>query len=296
MKFFLFTLLLFCAISVYGQRSASLNKGQKDSIQLKEDTLSLLARGFFVSELQDDRLYACRQFIPALVRTLKVTNSFQYSFPRLENISITYAPDSSFRIFTWQLKVDDGDYRYYGALQWNQPSIKLIPLLDRSGTINSLTPGLTADNWYGVVYYAIKSFKSNKSDAYLLFGYDSYSPDESRKIIDVLYFDKGKPYFGKPVFVFDKGPAKSRIIYQYKKDAAIRVNYDEDEKMIICDHLIENSAALDGQTKVMVPDGSYEGFKLNKDKWVYVENVFPSNSPENQRALRTKPKVVIEKK
>lgn len=40
----------------------------------------------------------------------------------------------------------------------------------------------------------------------------------------------------------------------------------------------------------MVPDGSYEGFKLEKGIWKYVNEVFPSGSGSNQRAFSTKPK------
>lgn len=261
------------------------------TIQNIEDTISVLARGVMNAEIADERLYACHQMIPALVRALKVDNSFQYLFPRLENVAMTYPKDSSFRIFTWQLKVSEGDYRYFGAIQWNQTNLKLVPLVDRSdGLTDPEKLPLKPNNWYGAVYYNIYAFKlPDQTPAWLLFGYDSYSYTERRKVIDVLTMKEEQALFGAPVFKINKADAKYRVIYQFSSDAAIRVNYDEQAKMIVCDHLVAQAGSLPGQNRTQVPDGSYEGFKLERGNWKYIEEVFPSGSAENQRAFRTKP-------
>lgn len=261
------------------------------SVQNIEDTIAVLARGVLNAEIPDERLYACHQMIPALVRALKVDNSFRYAFPRLENVSITYPPDSSFRIFSWQLKVNEGEFKYYGAIQWNQQALRLVPLADRSDELTS-PDGLMLkpSNWYGAVYYNILPFKMyDQSTAWLLFGYDSYSATERRKLIDVIRIDQGQPVFGAPVFKMNKNETRSRIIYQFSADAAVRVNYDDQAKMIVCDHLTAQNGLLPGQGKTMVPDGSYEGFRLEKGYWKYVEEVFPSGNAQNQRAFRNKP-------
>ncbi len=275
-------------------KSEALRGAALTLVQSAEDTLSVLARGVLVSELAENRMYACHQLIPGLVKALKTPNSFQYKFPRLENISIQYPQDSTFRIFSWQLKINEGEYRYFGAIQWNQTALKLIPLVDRTSLIlDPLSATVPANNWYGVVYYGIRSFKpSDQQEAYLLFGYDGYNQYEHRKVIDILSFKDGQPYFGAPIFKFSKNLIQSRVIYQYGADAAVRVNYDEHEKMIVCDHLMKKPGLLPGQGNVMVPEGSYEGFKLEKGIWKYVEDVFPSGNAENQRAYRTKPKKV----
>lgn len=70
-----------------GQRSSPLSSDRRLAIQVYEDTLSVLARGVLTAELTEDRVYACHQMIPILVKALKTTNSFKYSFPRLENVS-----------------------------------------------------------------------------------------------------------------------------------------------------------------------------------------------------------------
>ena len=284
--------ILYISMMALGQRSSPLSSDERLAIQVYEDTLSVLARGVLTAELTEDRVYACHQMIPILVKALKTTNSFKYSFPRLENVSMIYPLDSTFRIFSWQLKVNDAEYRYFGAIQWDFKELKLIPLADRSSNLpNPKYQETNADQWYGVVYYGLKSFKmTNQSEGYLLFGYDGFGVTERRKVIDLLYFKKGVPKFGAPVFKVDKGQLQTRLIYEFSADAAVRVNYDEAEGMIVCDHLTANQGLLPGQGKTMVPDGSYEGFKLEKGIWKYVNEVFPSGSGSNQRAFSTKPK------
>ncbi|MEP7320517.1 MAG: hypothetical protein ABI761_01315 [Saprospiraceae bacterium] len=289
LAFFVFSFSKFYFLS--GQTFKPLSSEERTAIQKYEDTLATLARGILNSELPENRMFACHQFIPTLVHALKINNSFKYHFPRLENISMIYPPDSTFRIFSWQLQINPGEYKYYGAIQYNQPNLRLTPLVDRSETIPDATLfSSDADKWYGVVYYNIKSFPlSNKETGYLLFGYDGYTINEHRKIIDNLSFKNGQPVFGSSIFKYGKEGMKNRVVYQYDVNAAIRVNYDENESMVVCDHLMVNPGILSKEGKTMVPEGSYEGFKLDKGVWKYIEEVFPSNSADNQRAYTTKP-------
>ena len=283
-------ILILCCFKAYPQ-SGLLTGADLKLVQNIEDTISVLARGVMNAEISDERLYACHQMIPTLVRALKINHSFDYPFPRLETVSMTYPPDSSFRIFTWQLKISDGEFKYYGAVQWNQPVLKLVPLSDRSDELtNPEAQLLKPANWYGAVYYNIYPFKlSDQSQAWLLFGFDSYAVNDRRKIIDVMTMEQGNPVFGAPLFKMNKNLTQTRIIYQFSADAAVRVNFDEEENMIICDHLISQQGQLPGQGQTMVPDGSYEGFKLEKGYWKYIEEVFPSGNAQNQRAFRNKP-------
>jgi hypothetical protein len=57
-----------------------------------------------------DRFRADSFFTRSLVKALQVPYSFSYPFDSLRTISSVYAPDSSFRIFTWQVMKD---FTYY---------------------------------------------------------------------------------------------------------------------------------------------------------------------------------------
>jgi len=167
-----------------------------------ENALEVLGYSVLNDSSKTNRFAACHQLIPMLVNALKIKNSFDYPFEKLRTISIQYPRDKSFRIFTWQLYVDADEYRYYGAIQMNQPELKLFPLLDRSTAISSAEQDiLNADNWFGALYYNLKQFDSPEGRKYLLFGFNGLGLYNDRKLIDVLSFKDGVPEFGAPVFV-----------------------------------------------------------------------------------------------
>ena len=245
-----------------------------------EDTLALLSFAVLHDSIAENRFAACHQLIPKLVKALQISNSFHYPFERVQSISIMYPPDSSFRIFTWQLYVDVDEYRYFGALQMNTPELKLFPLVDRSADLQLIDYDvLTADNWYGALYYKIHPFDTPEGPKYLLFGFDGYQFFNKRKLIDVLSFDeKGAPSFGAPVFTKSgeesSGLNKHRIILEYSAETTIRLNYDDQLGIVIFDHLLPRKSLIKEQGNTFLPDGSYEGYQLENGKWVHVEKVF----------------------
>ena len=250
-------------------------------LHLVEDTLTVLAYAVVNDSIEQERFAACRQLITGLVRALKTENSFKYPFSRLKSLSIMSPPDSSFRIFTWQLFVNDSTYRYYGAIQRNSSELTLFPLIDRSADIDYPMPRyteLTADQWYGALYYNIRQFDTKKGRRYLLMGYDAFEFFEKRKLIDVLYFDKeGKPVFGDTVFDRDTllpGGVEMRIMMQYTAEAPAKCNYDEYYQKVLIEHLIPAGSPF-GRGITMVPDGSYDALELQKNgHWKYIVKVF----------------------
>jgi hypothetical protein len=241
--------------------------------------LGLLSFLIVNDSLEENRLLAVKKFIPTLVKALKQENSFQYPFERLKSISIQYPADSTFRIFTWQLYVDENDYRYFGAIQMNTSSLKLFPLKDRSFEVadvhNDILP---PEKWYGAVYYNLKEFDTNEGKKYLLFGYDGFGFHTKRKLVDVLSFKDGKPVFGSPVFVSTDPDhphePKNRLVLTFSAAASVKLNYDGHLDMIIFDHLINGSSEVPGQGPTNLPDGSYEGYQLKNGQWEYVYKVF----------------------
>ncbi|MEZ4917626.1 MAG: hypothetical protein R2792_00860 [Saprospiraceae bacterium] len=271
--------------AAFSQKKAKKAKGITpeaiERLHAAEDTLAILAFAVVNDSIEQERFAACRVLITNLVQTLKVPNSFQYPFDRLRSISILAPPDSSFRIFTWQLFVNDSTYRYYGAIQMNQAELKLFPLIDRSFDMEykPTNETHTADKWYGALYYNILPLKQGKETQYLLFGYDAFSFFDKRKVLEVLTFDEeGKPKFGSTVFN-RKNPFEQRIILEYSAEASIRLNWDEQYQMILYDHLIPMASPFN-RGITFVTDGSYEGFKVEKGKLVYVEKVFDQISDE----------------
>lgn len=260
------------------------------SLHTAEDTLGILAFAVVNDSIETDRFGACRALITCLVRTLKIENSFHYPFDRLKSISIMAPPDSSFRIFTWQLFVNDSTYRYYGAIQMNRSELQLFPLVDRSFEFETPPPfmdQLTPERWYGALYYNLRQFDTREGRKYLLFGFDAFTFFEKRKVVEVLSFDReGKPVFGAPVFDGmpgrENGQGVSRLIFEYSSEASVRVNWDEEYQMVLFDHLVPMDSPF-GRGVAMVPDGSYDGLKLDKGRWKWIDKVFHDVMTETPR-------------
>lgn len=279
--------LLFLCLWITWSQAAAQSKSKpagmlspeaQEKIRLGEDTLAVLAYAVVNDSIEQERFAACRALITCLVRTLKVDNSFKYKFERLRSLSILAPPDSSFRVFTWQLFVNDSTYRYYGAIQLNRKELQLFPLIDRSAEMETppIREQMTPDRWYGVIYYNLRQFDTKEGRKYLLLGYDASDFYTRRKVVEVLSFDAaGKPVFGAPVFDREnaQGPPELRIFAEYAAEASFRMNWDEQYQLILIDHAVPMPSPY-GTGVVLVPDGSYDALKFEKGRWKYVSKIF----------------------
>jgi len=249
-------------------------------LKQKEDSLKKLAKNLIIDSLTERRMRNDSLFVRTLIRSLQVKNSFHYPFDSVVGVSKLYAPDSTFRIFTWSLSFDDYYHRQRGAIQFKTPdgSLKLVPLLDVSEFTDKATDSIrTNTNWIGAVYYNIIKTSHQGKNYYTLFGYDPHGVRSNVKWIDVLSFDDGgKPQFGG-VFSFERDSIKKkpqqRFYIEYKKEAAAFVNYDPDLNMILVDHLISETDEPD-KPYTFVPDGDNEGFKWENGRWIHIDKVF----------------------
>lgn len=277
-------------------RAQSQDLAPLDSTQLKamheyEDTLKMLSYYVLRGKKEEDRFFACQNMIKTFVQALRTPNSFQYPFDSLRRVSFLYPPDSSFRIFTWQLYVDANTYRYYGAIQMRNSELQLFPLIDRSEVIEEAAEHLPTTNrdWYGALYYSLR--QEDAADGtryYTLFGFDNHRLMTRRKLIDVLTFDQtGAPHFGAPIFTNDlvesEPKVKHRVILEYSAEGSIACNYSHDYGMIIFDNLIQIAGSLEGQGMMNVSDGSYRGYKFENDRWNYIDKVFNDFQEEAPR-------------
>ena len=287
-KPFFFLLFLF----VFVAADAQVHKIAPPDLKMlrkKEDSLKQFVKNVMVDSFTAGRMRSDSQFVKTLVRSLKIKNSFYFPFDSVTGIGKLYAPDSSFRIITWQLSFDDYYCRQRGAIQFRTPdgSLRLVPLRDYSEFADDPMDSIRSkDNWIGAVYYNIIQTKYNNKNYYTLFGFDANGVRSNKKWIEVLTFDNNQmPVFGGRFFSFEKDSAKKapqfRYSIEYKKDASTTVNYDPDLKMILVDHLVSESNE-DDLPYTFVPDGDYEGFKWENGKWLHVDKVFHEKLEDGQ--------------
>jgi hypothetical protein len=225
-----------------------------------------------------DRFRADSFFVRALVKALQVPYSFSYPFDSLRTISILYAPDSSFRILTWQVMKDFTYYHQSGAIQMhtNDGSLKLFPLFDHSDGLDNPTDSVRSNrNWIGAVYYNIVHKTHNNRNYYTLLGYDENNARSTRKWMEVLTFDdNGRPQFGGRYFSYQPDETKPpqpayRFCLEFKKEANAKLNYDPELDMITLAKLTSETGD-NGVKYTLVPMGMFEGFRWMNGRWVHV--------------------------
>lgn len=250
-------------------------------LRIKEDSIRTLASQIILDSMTASRMRSDSLMTRTLVRALLVKNSFYYSFDSLPGLSKVYAPDSSFRIFTWNISFDDYYSRQRGAIQMRTPdgSLKLFPLRDYSEfTGNADDSVRTRANWIGAVYYDVVKTTAAGQNYYTLLGYDHNSVMSNKKWLEVLSFDRnGEPVFGGPFFSFQndsiRRPVAYRFSLEYKKEARAILMYDPESKLIIVDHLISETDEPKNKW-TYVPDGDYEAFKWQNGKWLHIDKLY----------------------
>ncbi len=278
MKYAFLCLITLVAIQVSAQKISKSNYLQ---IQKAEANIKEFGKAMITEDEWFDRFRADSAFTRGFVQALKTPNSFYYPFDSLQTISKLYAPDSSFRIFTWQVVRDFEYNRQRGAIQMHTDdgSLKLIPLFDYSDFTKAPNDSIRDNqHWIGAIYYKILLNTFNDKKIYTLLGYDDNSARSNKKWIEILTFSAdGKPQFGGKYFQYQVDSIKPaqpayRFSLEYKKEAKARLNYDDDAQMIIFDHLSsENNETQNKYT--LIPDGTYEAFKWNNGKWQHINKL-----------------------
>ena len=289
MKFF--TLIILVAVLNLSAGAQGLSRAENQAFNKKEDSLKTLAEKIVQGVNASDRFKADSIFTKILVRSLKTKNSFQYAFDSLYAISRLYAPDSSFRIFTWQMVINDNVIRQHGAIQLRTAdgSLKLFPLIDKSDITTNMADTIT-DNfgWIGAVYYKIILTTYQGKPYYTLLGFDGNNIRSNKKLIEILSFQNGLPVFGSRQFSIVSGfgynNKMARFIMEFKKEASPRLTYDRDLNMIVFEHLISESNQPNKKW-TLIGDGDYEGFKWIDGRWAYVNKVFNEVTAEGNAPL-----------
>lgn len=285
--------LTFILLSCWSFLSYSQHISERDEAELsrKEDSMKAYSIKIIQGINSKDRFGADSIFTRILVRALRTRNSFYYPFDSLETISKLYAPDSSFRIYTWQMVINDLVTRQHGAIQMRTEdgSLKLFPLIDKSDITKNIADTIGNNmGWIGAVYYRIIQKQYRDKNYYTLLGYDEHTISSNRKIIEVLSFNNGEPVFGGRYFSFEKDTVArggvNRYVMEYKKEAGARLTYDPDMDMIVFEHLISETNEPNKKW-TLVGDGDYEGFTWVNGKWVHVEKIFHYVTPEGKEPV-----------
>lgn len=290
MRITLFFLTLFVGLASMAQRVKVKPEDSTyiDSIRNFEYQLEGLSYNIINANDKVERITSCYYFIQTLKKALQVPNSFDYNFESIKTVSTIRSDDEKFRVFTWNLLLDSGQYMYFGAMQMNNAdSLELYGLYD-SSEYNKDVYYAQFDNhhWMGGLIYQMHHYKYKKKDYYITFAWDGQDDKTNRKIVDVLWFDEeGKPNFGEEMFDFD-GDLQSRIIFDFNDKAAMLLRYDKDEEAIVFANLVPINPLMKGMYENYVPDGTYDYLKFEKGIWRRYKMVFESRGKKHGNDLR----------
>lgn len=285
MKLFFTFVILFLTIASQGQTFTGSNL---KLLKLKEDSLTKNSRLIITGKDAATRFNADSIFTRSFVKALLVKNSFEFPFDSLQSIAKVYPADSSFRIFTWQLVINENFVVQHGAIQMKTAdgSLKLFPLIDKSAVIQNNRDTIADNlNWIGAVYYKLVQTEYKNKKYYTLLGFDDNNIRTDKRVIEVLSFENGKPIFGGHYFIFENSNVYTRdpgrVIMEFKKETSPRLTFDKDLNMIIMEHLVSETGEA-SKKYTLVPDGDYEGFKWVNGKWVYVSKIYNQVTPLGQ--------------
>lgn len=283
--------LLCCALNqLSAQHTIKLDN--KPTLDLYQDSLKILSEQTFAATEDTERIEKNALFIKKFINALKINGSFNYGFDSLKRISIIKSTDNTFRIITWFLPNNDGTYRYYGTIQMGTTNggLKLFPLTDNPNTddVNAIT---TNKNWFGARYYEmIPVLVNGKLPYYILLGWKGNTIKTTKKVIDVLSFEKGEPFFGKNIFETEKNAAlKNRVVFEYNKQNTMTLKVDQNVNMIVFDHLAPYDPKMVGNYEYYGSDLSFDGYRLTWGKLSLVEDVELKNDPSPNDEFYGKP-------
>lgn len=269
-------------------------KAQDVSLKTVEDSLSVLMNTIYSSSSVTEREEANSNFIKLFRKNIVRTDAFDFPFDSLKHFGKVKSEDGKIRVFSWNFPLSGGEQKYYGfiLLKNKKGDLNLVELIDnRKAIINPIKDVLSQAYWMGALYYSIIDVSYKGNTYYILLGFDFNNLFTSKKIIEVLTFGKkGEILFGSEVFYVGESTL-NRVIFEFSARVTMMLRYIPESKTIVFDHLSPSRPDLTENFQFYGPDFSYDGFKFEKGKWVYVRNL----DLKNPRREPVKPRESDEK-
>lgn len=223
-----------------------------------------------------------------LEKTFELEGVMDYPFDRLKTMGTIKSEDNLVRLFNWNIENQDFTHEYFCYVLHNnvkKKKIEVTELVDNSVMLPARPDEtLTAENWYGALYYAIIPKKRKGKMYYTLLGWDGNTASSNIKLMDVLYFTGSKPKLGYGLFKNEEGTHK-RLFFEHKEQAVMTMRYEAQRDLIVYDHLSPESPALKGFYAYYVPDMSYDAYEYVNDYWMYRSDIISTNKENKNKKM-----------
>lgn len=293
-------LLLFAAAVVLLGGSAAAQS--RDAMTAYQGQLQQLFARVSGAPTDNERYNANELAVQLFEEALAQENSFFWRWDFGTQVSVLTASDRQFRIITWPVVRDNGEYECFGFVQSYNPKTEdydvyvLHDLSDEIVSQNEVVLG--PENWLGSVYQELVETKFEGKMYYTLIGWTGINSLTQRKVIEPICFraNSSKPQFGQALFRREKN--LRRVVLEYARTAMVNVRYDEqtvrtyqnkkvkkngrtiniqeahDEKskMILFDELAPMLPGMEGLFQYYLPTGTELAYVFANGRWELHDN------------------------
>jgi hypothetical protein len=211
---------------------------------------------------------------------VKSDTVFTHRFTNLRYLGQIMSPDSLLKIITWNLVLENEPGRYFCYFIRKQERGKENKIYRLSASYNE-SPVRTdtiysESNWYGALYYDLKSYIIDNRHCWVLLGIDYGNSFISRKIIEVLSFSNDDSIiFGRKWFASTE-EVKYRDVFEYASNAMMSLRFRSDSS-IVFDHLVPFSSSHKDDRQYYGPDYSFDKYNFENGSWKLKINVDARN-------------------
>lgn len=261
---------------------------QGGSIAASEVELSAILENLRAAKTNSDKELQNNEFRAKLEKVVSNEESLSYPFSKLSSVGVIDSPDKKMRIINWNVEQEDYSHKYYCYVLWRDEKSNdyhFQELKDISfGLTMQPSETITADQWYGALYYKIIPQNRRNKTIYTVLGWDHFTEMSTAKLIDVIYFVGDNVKLGMPIFK-SGSVIKRRMFFEHSEKTSMYLNYETDRERIMMDHLSPESPSMANFREFYVPDLSYDAMEFDGKRWNLIEDVIgvnPSDEREKQ--------------
>lgn len=250
----------------------------------------------------NERYNANEELVQLFDEALRMEDAIGWKWNLGNYISVLTSSDRQFRIITWPVVRDNGEYECFGFVQsWNEKTdgYDVYVLNDKSDEMlsyNELTVG--PENWIGSVYQTLVETKHEGKMYYTLLGWTGVNALVQRKVIEPICFrsNSSRPQFGQALFRREKN--LRRVLLEYSRGAMVNVRFDEQivrtyenkkikkkgrtinvqvpkeerMKMILFDEIAPMLPGMEGLPQYYAPTGTEMAYVFVNGRWELRDN------------------------
>ncbi len=270
MKYFIALLYAaFFSFSLFSQNETDYSQTEKKLNEYGQKIVN--------SALFQDREEADKQFTILLEKFVEDEASMEYPLKTVSTLMNISSEDGLIRLLTWTILDANNNYQYRGIIQRKnkQEDYFYYLLNDQSQTIlDAEKADLTAQNWFGCLYYEIALVNNGMRDVYTILGWDGNNNLSHKKIIELLYFDgQDSARFGTALIRDQNNEFLKRKIFEFSAELKMNLKFQKELNRIVYDHLSPSNPTLKGVYEYYGPDFSFDAYNWDGRYWIYKADI-----------------------